>query len=226
MRISTVEHRVSDLAAAVAFYRDLLGLPVSHDDGSARVTLGSSELWLTPGPATAAAHHLAFDVPAESFDAAVSWLAERVPLLRSADTGEHEIEGPAGWNSRSTYFEGPDGEVLELIARRRVRHRAAPEVFGPGHIASISEVAIAVDDVPAAVAELERRFGLTSFGPSSENFDSVGDEAGLLVLVRTGRAMAPDQVKHSGPLPLAVWLADVGISGEFSPSDTRTVIIG
>ncbi|SDK32287.1 Glyoxalase-like domain-containing protein [Actinopolyspora mzabensis] len=225
MRISTVEHHVSDLAAAVAFYRDLLGLPVSYDEGSARVTLGSSELWLTPGPATAAAHHLAFDVPAENFDAAVSWLAERVPLLRSADTGEHEIEGPAGWNSRSAYFTGPDGEVLELIARRRVRHRPAPEGFGPEHIASISEVAIAVDDVSATAAELGRRFGLTSFGPSSETFGPVGEEAGLLILMRTGRAMAPDRVKHSAPLPLTVWLADVGTAGKFRPSDACTVVI-
>ncbi|GAB3554771.1 catechol 2,3-dioxygenase-like lactoylglutathione lyase family enzyme [Actinopolyspora lacussalsi] len=226
MRISTVEHHVSDLAAAVAFYRDLLGLSVSHDEGAARVTIGSSELWLTPGPATAAAHHLAFDVPTENFDAAVSWLAERVPLLRSADTGEHEFEGPAGWNARSVYFLGPDGEVLELIARRRVRHRPAPEDFGPEHIASISEVAVAVDDVSVTAAELARRSGITSFGPSSENFDPVGDETGLLILVRSGRAWVPDGMRHSGPLPLAVWLADVGTPGKFRPSDTCTVVIG
>ncbi|SFD87996.1 Catechol-2,3-dioxygenase [Actinopolyspora alba] len=226
MRISAVEHHVSDLAAAVVFYRDLLGLPVSHGDASARVTLGSSELWLTEGPATAAAHHLAFDVPARNFDAAVSWLAERVPLLRSADTGEHEFEGPAGWNSRSVYFLGPDGEVLELIARRRMRHLPASEGFGPDHIVSISEVAVAVDDVSATAAELERRFGVTSFGPSSANFDPVGDETGLLILVRTGRVWVPDGMRHSGPLPLAVWLRDLGTPGEFRPSDTCTVIVG
>ncbi|SDP95356.1 Catechol-2,3-dioxygenase [Actinopolyspora xinjiangensis] len=223
MRISAVEHHVSDLAAAVAFYRDLLGLSVSYDGGSARVTLGSSELWLTEGPETAVAHHLAFDVPIENFDAAVAWLAERVPLLRSASTGEHEIEGPPGWNARSVYFTGPDREVLELIARRRVRHRPALGSFGPEHIASISEVGIAVDDVPATAAELGRRFGITSFGPSSERFDPVGDETGLLILVRSGRALAPDWTRHSGPLPLAVWLDGTGVSGSLRLGENRTV---
>ena len=112
MRITRVTLAVSDPDAAGAFYAETLGLPVP----GSTVLIGDTELVLTRADGEPGTHHLAFDVPAARFESARDWVASRVPLL-SRD-GEAEFSAPAGWNSRSVYFDGGGGEILEFIARR------------------------------------------------------------------------------------------------------------
>jgi catechol 2,3-dioxygenase-like lactoylglutathione lyase family enzyme len=203
MRISEVGHQVTDVGAAVRFYQRVLQLPAGIDASGGQVIIGSSVLKLTPGPPSGGVHHLAFDIPAETFAAAKKWLSARV--LRSAD-GTEEFEGPLHWNSRSLYFSGPDGVILELIARRNLWRDTVPGDFSGARLVNISEVGVAVDDVSEAARQLEQHFDAPSFGPRFEDFDPVGDESGLLILVAAGRPWAPDQRTHSERLPLKIRL--------------------
>jgi catechol 2,3-dioxygenase len=120
---------VHDLPAALAFYRDLLGLPVISPPERA------NPIFLQAGPGTAGIpamvvlvqlppdappfslprplHHLALEVAAADFDALRERLAAAGHAIR---TGQHPIIP-----SRTMYVDDPDGNEVEFIcpAERR-----------------------------------------------------------------------------------------------------------
>ncbi|MDI1249022.1 MAG: VOC family protein [Lacunisphaera sp.] len=117
---------VDDLARAVVFYRDMLGLaPMtgdparfqSFDVGGRQVLLlfkrgGTLTPTTVPGGIIpphdgSGPHHIGFAVTKEAYE---QWRG-RLPELGIA------IESEAGWprGGRSLYFRDPDGHLLELI---------------------------------------------------------------------------------------------------------------
>jgi catechol-2,3-dioxygenase len=190
VRIRSVGIPARDEGAAAQFFREVLGLPVGlTDDGLVEVQAGASRIELRHDDTAAGAHHLAFAVPEQAFDDARRWLSDRIDLLTDGD-GADEFEGPEGWDSRSVYFAGPEGTVLELIA-----HRGRDEPYEPpftaGGILRVSEVGIAVDDVVASAAALQVQTGLQPFGEPSATFSPMGDVEGLLIVVAAGRPWFP-----------------------------------
>lgn len=115
MKIHEVTITAQRLDAAAAFYRDVLQIPVEVQPDRVSVTIGSSLLNLVPGEEFDGVHHLAFGISPHDFDSARTWLNQRVDPIAAGDSVV--IEGPEGWNSRSVYFLGPEGIVLEFIAR-------------------------------------------------------------------------------------------------------------
>lgn len=203
MFIQSVDLTVADLAVAEMFFADVLELSTERlTSDSVEVTVGRSVLRLSEGDRTDGVHHLAFDVPPESYEQHRDWLAAKVPLLQDAD-GRTEFEGPPVWRSRSVYFPGPDRMVLELIARRA---RPRPDTPVPG-LVSISEVGVAVTDVAAATRQIGTATGAGVLGTASPEFTPVGDHDGLLILVTHGRGWLPTFDTHAEPLPLRVHLA-------------------
>jgi catechol-2,3-dioxygenase len=220
MRIDRVRLQIPDLADGARFFATVLRLPVTRDGDGLRVPVGRSRLVLSEGRRPVrGVHHLAFEVPASAFAAYRDGLRSRVPLLEGAD-GATEFEGPPGWNSRSVYFEGPDEMVLEVIARR---NRAEPGAGGRPHLSAISEVGVAVADVPAMAAALHRTHGLEPFNGTSADFAPVGDEEGLLVLVSPGRPWYPTQRTVAEPLPLTVDATVPGAGGISALSPTASL---
>lgn len=204
MRISRVVFPVPSVAASLAFWRDVLGLPV---EGS-RVRVGSSSLDLVADPAARpGTQHLALDVPADAGPAARDWLRSRTRLL--GRDGQDLVESSPAFAARSVYFEAGDGTVLELIARRRLPERLGRAAFGPQHLLRISEVGVPVASVPAAVA----RLGLGTLGSVSETFAAAGDDEGLLVLVAPGRAWFPTDDHLAAVADLEVVLSGTGRRG-------------
>jgi catechol 2,3-dioxygenase len=131
-RIGRVRLRVGDLGRALAFYRDVLGLRVSRDDGS-QVTLASGEvadaggspipsrelliLEERPGiarrplrPVTTGLYHVALLVPSRrALGRALLGLREVGYPLRGMS--DHAV-------SESLYLDDPDGNGLEIYADR------------------------------------------------------------------------------------------------------------
>src|SRR5688572_16997582 len=122
MRITQLSLPASDPAASAAFYRDVLQLPVV----ATQVRIGWSLLDLLLADAEIGSMHLAFNIPPARFDAACDWLSRRVPSLRDP-LGEVRFALDAAWQSQSVYFAGPDGAVLELIARRPLPAQAVAD---------------------------------------------------------------------------------------------------
>ena len=219
MFIDQVAITVTDPVAAASYFADVLEAPVQDRGEGVAVTLGTSELVLSAGRPASGVHHLAFDIPPAGFAAHRRWLQGRVALLAGAD-GTTEFEGPAGWNSRSVYFPGPDRMVLELIARRE---RPRPSTRVP-EIVSISEVGVAVADPLAAAAALRTGVGVAVLGESSPEFVPVGDHDGLLILVRAGRAWLPRFDVVAQALPVRVVLR--ASAGARADADPVTVPLG
>jgi len=127
-------------------------------------------------------HHFAFHV------------ADLEPWKRRLDVSEeHDFSSWGG--ARAVYFRDPQENVVELIARPQVR----PEL-------ALAEVGLPVDDVPAAVEALERELGLRPYDDWDENFAPLGDDDGLLIVVRVGRGWFPVGVP-SGTAPVEVTVA-------------------
>ena len=193
MDIRQVTITASDPGESARWFRQVLGLPGTGTGTGARVPVGRSVLALSPGldPEPGRGHHIAFDVPANRFDAGAAWLQERAPVLTKQ--GRTRFVGTAGWNSRSIYFAGPDGAILELIGRADLTGDRPDDgtPFGPGDLLSISEIALAVTDAPGTAHRIREGSGLVPFVPELDRFVPVGDQHGLLILTDVRRVLMP-----------------------------------
>ena len=117
MLINDVTLTVRDLDAAADFYRRTLGMSVHEASDRAVVHAGASRLTLREGGGFGGVHHVAFGIAPREFERAYAWLSERIVLL--GGDGSEVVVGPAGWNSRSVYFLGPEGSGRIRPATRR-----------------------------------------------------------------------------------------------------------
>jgi catechol 2,3-dioxygenase-like lactoylglutathione lyase family enzyme len=124
-------------------------------------------------------------------------VADLEPWKQRLDvTDEHDF---ASWGgARAVYFRDPEENVVELIARPQAR----PEL-------ALAEVGLPVEDVAAAVGVLEHKLGLRPYDDWGESFAPLGDDDGLLIVVRVGRGWFPVDVP-AGRSPIEVTLAGVG----------------
>ena len=212
MLIRQVELPVSDALEAARFYGDVLGLPTQTGGAVVEVQVGLSGLLLVPGPVEPGAYHCAITVPKDRFAEAKTWLQERVSPLEREGLDEFTLEAP--WNSKSLYFAGPDGILLELIARHDLPASSSSGRFTSADLLRISEVGLAVPDVSAAVASLQNAFGLPVFGTAAAEFTPLGDHDGLLIVVRQGRPWFPTKTvtPSLGPIAVTVELPNGGKS--------------
>lgn len=201
MKILNVSITVQDLAKSVQFYRDILLLPVEASPVSAEVTIGSSRLTLSTGDSFDGVHHLAFGILPSEFELAHEWLARRVSLLQAE--GSEIILGSDGWQSRSLYFSGPEGLILEFIARDADATTLIDKGKNP-HMLSISEVGIGVEDVLDTAAALSKELAIPNFFDCSSTFASMGSHDGLLIIVQKERLWFPSRVSKPARGPLTV----------------------
>jgi catechol 2,3-dioxygenase-like lactoylglutathione lyase family enzyme len=203
MLISQVELPVSDAEQVAVFYRDVLGLPVRAAGHAVEVQIGPTTLVLRRQEVMPGAYHCAITIPGDRFDQAKDWLRQRVALLER--DGQDEFRLGAPWNSQSVYFTGPDGIILELIARHDLP-AASSGPFASTDLLRISEVGLAVPDVPLAVSHLRETLRLPVFGTAAADFTPLGDPNGLLIVVRRGRPWFPTTsvTPSAGPVGVTI----------------------
>lgn len=179
------------------FYHQVLGLPTSlSSEGHLHVQAGQTRLTFEPGAPLPGPYHLAFDVPEYRFVEARNWLLSRIPLLREDGQDSFFSED---WNAHMLYFTDPEGNILELIAR----HTLTRHEVSPGAILNVSEVGIAVSDVPVTFLHLRDTFGVGAYLSHSASFTPAGTPEGLFILVAAGRPWFPTR-RAALPLPLRV----------------------
>lgn len=211
MNISELFLLTNDLLAQRQFYVEVLHLPVVGDGGEHRLTVqaGSSRLTFTQAAAGwKGSYHFAFNVPSNQFGDAKTWLSRRVALLVDAN-GADEFAFTS-WNAHGLYFSDPTGNVVELIARHDLPN-SRHESFSERCILGVSEIGVVTDDVSTTVAEVQVELGVRVYrGSVSDTFAAVGDENGLLIIVKRGRVWFPDTGITAEPFPLTVFLSGVG----------------
>jgi catechol-2,3-dioxygenase len=210
MHLTRIQLPSADLPATAGYYRDVLGLPVRESDDYVRVGIGSTQVEFIRGPVKAGSNHLAITIPRNRFADAKRWLSARTEVLSLDGQDEFPLGEP--WSSESIYFRGPDGIVLELIARHRLNN-ASSEAFNAGSLLSVSEVGLAVPNVRQSMQDIEDTFGIQPFAGDAETFHAVGDHHGLLILVSAGRRWFPTTDAASAFGPADVRMAGTSRSG-------------
>jgi catechol-2,3-dioxygenase len=181
------------------FYHRTLGLRI-QDEQRERFTVvaGATPItFVSPGQRDGRPfYHFAFNIPENKIRAARDWQRARTPLLpiparlRDRDYPDDVVDY-SHWNAHSVFFFDPAGNVVEYIARHDLRN-AAGGPFTSADILYASEIGLVVDDVPATATRLREAVGLTSYRGESDAFTALGDELGLLLVMRRGRVVSFD----------------------------------
>ncbi|AZI42893.1 hypothetical protein EHF33_09135 [Deinococcus psychrotolerans] len=189
MRITELELACRDPDSQRRFYVGGLGLPLLDSTATSfTVQVGHTRLNFQQRPEMQGAYHFAFNIPENQLAAAKHWIQERATLLQ--EDGNDEFSANPDWNAQMFYFCDADGNVLECIARHRLTN-TSDQAFGPESLLSVSEIGYAVEDVAQSAAGLQQQLGLDVFGTASNAFTPLGDDEGLLIVVKLGRAWFP-----------------------------------
>jgi catechol-2,3-dioxygenase len=176
------------------FYHQSLGLAVrsesnNHIEFSAGTT--SIRFVITEQPSNPPFYHFAFNIPENKILSARNWQLKRSALIPSplhmTDPGfPADIRHFKNWNAHSVFFWDPAGNLLEFIARHDLNNAMAGE-FSSKEILLVSEIALIVNDVDLTANQLKSKFALSEYRQGSENFRAIGDENGLLLIMKKGR---------------------------------------
>lgn len=216
------------LAEMAAFYRDLLGFTVLGSGKSEiRLAAGATNLTFTAGPRPPGAqhdpfYHFAFNIPENKLLAARTWQLERgrlippPPALRDPAMPDDVVHF-SHWDAHSLFFWDPAGNLVEYIARHTLGN-AQGGPFTAADILYASEIAFIVDDVAATARTLKPAFRLEQYHQASDVFLALGDELGLVLLMRRGRNLGFGEGKPAAVYPTSARLqappaAEIEIAG-------------
>jgi catechol-2,3-dioxygenase len=201
MHIRHLQLASRDRSALAEFYLQTLGLPGVIGKHDFTCTVGSSTLsFIEAGGHEPIHYHFAFNIPSLQLNDAKRWLAKRVPLVKDA-SGADKFHFD-DWNADAVYFYDPAGNLVELIARQGL---IAPSVkpFSSAALLGISEIGIVTDDVIGTVKQFQTHTGSPVYGGTlDEGFTPIGDEHGLLIVVKRGRLWYPDVRLAAAPAPI------------------------
>lgn len=179
MYVRQLSLQSTHLAALKEFYHGRLGMPLAWEQRRAvGFVCGDSVLAFEAGEA--AYYHFAFNIPSLAVQDAADWLESLgIPLLPL--NGERIVPFP-DWEAEAVYFHDPAGNIVEFIARRRLR-LPAQGAFGIHCLAGISEIGWAASPPAPVRATLTAQMGVEPFWCFSELFCALGDDHGLFILV-------------------------------------------
>lgn len=184
------------------FYGETLGLAADRSPDALVIQVGRTKLRFFESE-SAATFHFAIDVPEGQTRDAQEWLQERLETVSSGGIELHRFES---WDAHAVYFFDPAGNIVEFIGRHTLPN--APTMpFHSASLLAVSEVGIPVDDVSAAVEEIEGSLGWRPYRDPASDFAAVGSEHGLLILARTGRTWFPTEDMAALPFPAVLEIA-------------------
>jgi catechol-2,3-dioxygenase len=225
MLLTDLTIQVADPRVAGRFFNERLGLRAIDDDASGTcIQAGRTAIRLDqahPGAAGQSFYHLAFNIPENKLEAAIDWMAGRAELL-PIEGANGPIADFTSWNAHAIYFLDPAGNILELIARHGLAN-AAPGPFASRDILCVSEVGIVTPDVPQTAAQIRATFNLKSYGSPSREFEAIGDEQGLFIVVQAGRPWFPGRVRPAEIHPMAITIRGAA-PGELAIPEAKCVV--
>ncbi|WP_341480091.1 ring-cleaving dioxygenase [Paenibacillus dendrobii] len=201
-----IKLKTAELVTLKQFYQDTLGVPViAEEDGLFSLRIGDTLLTFEQAAEGQPFYHYAFNIPENQFKEAKAWLSNRVTLNREEGEDEADFES---WNASAVYFEDPAGNIVELIARHNLNN-ASGEPFNANSLLCVSEIGIVRDDVRLFVEELQSK-GFPKWREGNDGFVPVGDEHGLLIVVKKDRRWFFAE-KDSEIFPLSISIRGKGI---------------
>lgn len=186
------------------FYNKTLGFDLIGEGGDYfTIQAGNTALTFTSASdGQEPFYHFAFNVPENRFAEAKSWAVSKAPLIQ--ENGDDEVYF-ASWNAHSVYFEDPSGNIVELIARHNLPCRAEHS-FTVQDIIGVSEIGIVATEVIFMVNQLNDS-GLPNWRDIDKDFTLVGDEYGLMIVVKKDREWFFSNHKKAHFYPVEVTVA-------------------
>ena len=191
------------------FYTSLIGLPlISEQTGRFTIRAGETTItFIKTNEQAAPFYHFAFNIPENKILQAREWQSKRTSLSATPtqlidDNYPKDIRHFQHWNAHSIFFWDPAGNLVEYIARHDLKNRADGE-FSSKDILCSSEIAFIVNDTDVVADEIKTSFGLSQYRGGDQNFRAIGDEYGLLLVIKKGRvweshtniSRTPDTIK-------------------------------
>jgi len=193
MKLEHIQLQTNNIKETELFYNNILGLKILEKrSDSLTIQAGSSILKFIENSEFDSTYHFAFNIPENKLEEAISWCAEKVDLIIIQD--KRIIANFETWNANAVYFYDNNGNLLEFIARHDLDNFQIKE-FSSKSILNISEIGI-VDENPMELGEqLIESYDLMFFEKNfnSETFAAIGDDEGLLIIVKPNRNWYPTQ---------------------------------
>lgn len=193
MKLQHIQIQTNDIPKTIAFYNETLGFQILENDSTTvSFQIGNSILKFTEDKKFNSIYHLAFNIPNNKLDEAIQWCANKVNLICIED--QNVITRFEAWNANAVYFYDNNGNLLEFIARYDLAN-SETKPFDTKSILSISEIGI-VNESPLKLGQdLINKHQLSFFSKNtnSEVFAAIGDDEGLLIIVKPNRNWYPTQ---------------------------------
>ncbi len=114
----------------------------------------------------------------------------------------------AHWDAHAVFFRDPAGNILEHIARHTLDN-ATPGPFSSRDIYCCSEIALVLDeeDLRPPADRIGKEIGVSRYRTSSSSFVALGDENGLVLIMKKGISLRgdadiyPTEVDIDSPAP-------------------------
>ena len=207
MEIKSIVLQTKNLIQMKNFYIGTLGFSlINEDKNSFRMGIGTGEMEFTTKEVKGAPYyHFAFNIPANKFNEAKSWVKERVSLL--VEDGEDEANF-AHLPAHALYFYDPSGNIVEFISRYGIADDSM-DPFSVKSILNISEIGLIVEDT-ISVSEKLKEIGVYerdnhTISKNSLNFMGEKRNGVFIILAQPGRRWIFSD-KTSAIFPLEITL--------------------
>ncbi|MFD2939394.1 VOC family protein [Flavobacterium notoginsengisoli] len=193
MKLEKIQIQTSNIQKTTAFYQDILELSIiEKTTNSVSIKAGNSILKFIEEPGFKSIYHFAFNIPENKLAEAIQWCRNKTDLI--VIENQNVITNFENWNAHAIYFYDNNGNLLEFIARHDL-HNSETETFSSKSILNISEIGIVNENPLELGNELISKYDLNFFSKNtnSEAFAAIGDDEGLLIMVRPNRNWYPTQ---------------------------------
>ena len=195
MEIKEIEIQTDDLKRTENFYSNVLGFKlIKKEHNTISFLAGNSILTFIKSTNLNPNYHFAFNIPKNKLNEATTWFNSKVNLLLN---DENEIITDFGdWNAKAIYFYDNNNNIVEFITRFDLTNETEKK-FDTSSILSISEIGIVANDPMKLASQIMDKNHLNYFekGKQSENFISIGDDNGLVIIVKNDRKWYPTEQK-------------------------------
>jgi catechol-2,3-dioxygenase len=193
MKLEHIQIQTNDIQKTIAFYQDILELSIiEKDKNSVSIQAGNSVLEFVENTLFNSIYHFAFNIPENKLNEAIEWCKNKVDLILIKD--QNVITNFENWNANAVYFYDNNGNLLEFIARHDLNN-AQTTAFSSQSILNISEIGIVTENPLALGNQLIAKHGLEFFSKNDNSafFAAIGDDEGLLIMVKPNRNWYPTQ---------------------------------
>ena len=205
MKLEQIQIQTNNIQETTAFYQDILDLPIIEKNSKwVTIQAGNSILKFIENAAFNSIYHFAFNIPENKLDEAIQWCKNKVGLIVIED--QNVIANFETWNANAVYFYDNNGNLLEFIARHDLDNTAT-ENFSSKSILNISEIGIVTENPLELGNQLIEKHALEFFSKNnnSDVFSALGNDEGLLIIVKPNRNWYPTQTpSQSNPTEIRI----------------------